>query len=715
MSKIILTEGMSIHYPGCIGVCGSGWHLKERIMRANFKFPALMALAGAILGYFILSPFAMYMSHIVHMDMPVNELGISDVFGPEFFPWALPFTLFGGAIGLIIGILYCRVRERTEGIKKEKEYTEQVVNSMNEGMLVVDKDFKILSANKAFLETSGYSISEVRGKHCFEVSHGVAKPCNTEDHICPLKEVLASGEASSTIHTHKDKEGNEVFIEITASPVKDENGKVIHIIELTRDVTIRKQAEELIRESEGRYRNLAENALVGIYSTNLKGNILYANKALSDMLGFSSPGEMTSKSAVPLYKNPHDRDTLIKELEKTGGVDNFEIELVKKTGESINVLLSTTLDGDVMSGMIVDITKRRRAQEAFRLSEERLRTIAESSEDIIVMQDLKGKYLYYNAPPIYGITADEVLGKIPSDILKHEKAADIMARINEIAGSGESLAGEEESSLKGLCLWFHFQMSPIKDAGGRVTAVNTVLRNITEMKWAEMGLKKYIEDLEEANKMKDLFTDIMTHDLLGPAGVIRNAAELLIDDAKESQKELLKVIEWGGKKQEEIIELTSKLSKLESAADIEKNPMDLRNIIDKVVTGTRLLFKEADMSVENRISEGALVSANPVIEEVFLNLLTNAKRHAADGKKVIIESLEEPESYTVVVKDFGPGIPDKNKQGIFERFSRNAKESVKGTGLGLAIAKRVVEIHAGKIWVEDNPEGGAVFKVKIPK
>ncbi|MBU2560341.1 PAS domain-containing sensor histidine kinase [archaeon] len=685
------------------------------ILGTRLKIPFVIALAGAVIGYFILSPFAMYMSHSVHLVMPAHEMGISDVFAIELFLWALPFTLFGGAIGLIIGLLYQRVKDRTEGIKKEKEYTEQVVDSMNEGMLVVDRDFKIISANRAFLETFGYSMNEVRGKHCFEVSHGVSKPCNTEDHICPLKEVFAKGEAYSTIHTHKDKEGSEVFIEITASPVKDENGEVIHIIELIRDVTIRKQANDLIRESEGRYRNLAENALVGIYKTNLEGKILYANKALSDMLGFGSPGELTSKSVLPIYKNPRDRDTLIKELEKTGGVDNYEIELVTKTGEVKKVLLSTTFDGDVLSGMMMDITKRRQAQEALRLSEERLSSIAESTEDIIIMQDLEGRYLYYNAPPIYGITVDEVVGKTPSDLLKPEKAAGLMERINEIARSGKSLSGEEESTLGGMCLWFHFQMSPIKDSAGRVTAVTTVLRNITDYKWAEMALKKYVKDLEEANKMKDLFTDIMTHDLLGPAGVIRNAAELLMDDARESQKELLQVIKWGGEKQEEIIGLTGKLSKLESAEDIEKNPVDLRNIIDKVVIGIRLLLEEADMTVENRIGEGRVVNANPVIEEVFLNLLTNARRYAEDGKKVIIESIEGPESHIVMVKDFGPGIPDENKQGIFERFSRNAKESVKGTGLGLAIAKRVVEIHDGKIWVEDNPEGGAVFKVSLPK
>jgi PAS domain S-box-containing protein len=356
-----------------------------------------------------------------------------------------------------------------------------------------------------------------------------------------------------------------------------------------------------------------------------------------------------------------------------------------------------------------------RAQDALQSAEERLRSIVESSEDIIVMQDLDGKYLYYNAPSKYGLTPEDLLGKTPLQVHGPELSAKITQQIKKVAETGHSLTFEEESSWGELAMWFHIQVSPIKDSHGNVVAATTILRNVTESKWAELGLKKYIKDLEEANQMKDLFTDIMTHDLLSPAGVIMNSAELLLDGAKDEDKELLETIDWGAKRQIEIIELASKLSKLESREYMEKKKLDLKDIIARVIRDVEPLFEKEGMRIENKLPPGASVSASLILEEVFLNLLTNAKRHAPDGEKVVIEGGETDDGYTVSITDFGPGIPDNSKEDIFNRFMRRKKESVRGTGLGLAIAKRVVELHDGRIWVEDNPRGGAVFKVYLPK
>jgi two-component system phosphate regulon sensor histidine kinase PhoR len=100
---------------------------------------------------------------------------------------------------------------------------------------------------------------------------------------------------------------------------------------------------------------------------------------------------------------------------------------------------------------------------------------------------------------------------------------------------------------------------------------------------------------------------------------------------------------------------------------------------------------------------------------VFANLLSNAIKYARDGRKVIIEVEDDGENYIIRVKDFGEGVPDEFKEIIFERFKRKEKRGVKGTGLGLAIVKRIVEIHGGEVWVEDNSPKGAVFVVKLPK
>ncbi len=133
-----------------------------------------------------------------------------------------------------------------------------------------------------------------------------------------------------------------------------------------RDAEVRRarnKAEESLKASERRYRNIADNALVGIYQSNLKGDILYANDALARIYEFESPEEMTSKGAVARYKNLKEREVFIEDLKKTGKVNNFELEMLTKRGETRNLLVSATLDGEVLSGMVIDITGRKRAEE----------------------------------------------------------------------------------------------------------------------------------------------------------------------------------------------------------------------------------------------------------------------------------------------------------------------------------------------------------------
>jgi signal transduction histidine kinase len=237
-----------------------------------------------------------------------------------------------------------------------------------------------------------------------------------------------------------------------------------------------------------------------------------------------------------------------------------------------------------------------------------------------------------------------------------------------------------------------------------------------ERREAEERIKKYAEELEEANRLKDTFIDIMTHDLLGPAGMIMNSAEVLLDTAENGEeKRFLEIIERGAKKQIEIVELTNRLSKLRSTDELEREELDLKGVIEKALEVTGYLFSEAGMEVENNINAPIPINANPVIEDIFSNILSNAAKYAKGGERVKVEAQNVNESLIVSITDFGPGIPDEVKEGIFERFKRRKREGVRGTGLGLAIVKKIAQIHGGSVHVEDNPEGGSVFMVTLPK
>lgn len=240
--------------------------------------------------------------------------------------------------------------------------------------------------------------------------------------------------------------------------------------------------------------------------------------------------------------------------------------------------------------------------------------------------------------------------------------------------------------------------------------------DITETKKAEAAIAIYTKELEESNKLKELFTDIMSHDLLNPLNIASNYIEILQEN--ETSLEKIKYLETAKRNLDKALELiddSTKLSKFESLEHIDYEDLDLKQVIWKVVKNLEPLAARSGMEIENNLTHSMPVRANRIIEEIFSNFISNAIKYASDGKKIVIEGSIHEDNCVIKVKDFGGGIRDVDKTGIFERFLTLEKQGVKGSGLGLEIARKIAQLHNGRIWVEDNPKGGAVFILEIPK
>lgn len=174
--------------------------------------------------------------------------------------------------------------------------------------------------------------------------------------------------------------------------------------------------------SEKKYRDLVENALVGVYTTNLEGEFLYANDALSKMLEYESADELINLDVKAMYKDIKDKERLIENISRTGLILNYEIELITKTRKIKNVIISAYLSGDLLTGMIMDITSRKRAEETLRKSEEKYRNLYEAIDQgtalCEVLTDKNGKpvdYMFLDINNKYtmltGLTREMVIGK----------------------------------------------------------------------------------------------------------------------------------------------------------------------------------------------------------------------------------------------------------------------------------------------------------------
>jgi PAS domain S-box-containing protein len=151
--------------------------------------------------------------------------------------------------------------------------------------------------------------------------------------------------------------GIKSFYEARLLPLSE-----VHIMVIIRNITSRVLVEEALIESEKKYRTLADNALVGVFKTNIDGNILYTNRALSGMLEFDSPDKMLSVNAHSSYKNKNDRKKFIESLKSRGVLSDFAVDFITNKGKLKHVIMSATLEDDIISGMIMDVTDRKRLE-----------------------------------------------------------------------------------------------------------------------------------------------------------------------------------------------------------------------------------------------------------------------------------------------------------------------------------------------------------------
>ncbi len=222
--------------------------------------------------------------------------------------------------------------------------------------------------------------------------------------------------------------------------------------------------------------------------------------------------------------------------------------------------------------------------------------------------------------------------------------------------------------------------------------------------------------LENSNRLKDLFIDIMRHDLLNPTTVIKMNTQLLLSTEKNlNKKSTLDLILNGCNRLIDRLNSASLLSKLEEGkVPLEYNKINLKLVINNIFKDVTHLAKEKNIKLISTIKEDAFIEAIPLIHEVFFNLITNAIKYGLKNEEVIVSIAKDKNNYLISVANSGETIPNKYKKSIFERFSKFEKGIIKGSGLGLTITKKIVEIHKGKVWVEDNPKGGCIFVVELP-
>jgi PAS domain S-box-containing protein len=363
--------------------------------------------------------------------------------------------------------------------------------------------------------------------------------------------------------------------------------------------------------------------------------------------------------------------------------------------------------------------RRRVAENELRHDRETLRLLYEGSPDAVAVIDRSYRVIYANqrVQDLAGAPLEELRSRTCHEGIFGGADPCEGCRLGEVFKEGRPEGRiKHEVNASGRENWLWQQWYPVRGAGGSVESVVEIARDITALKRAEVELQRHAEELEEANRIKELFADIMIHDLLNPATVASYFLERLREGERDPER--LRLFETVGRNQGKLIRMiqnASSYSRLREMREIEMRVEDLGAMIREVLADLEPQVRGAGLEIVGPPEGRYPAVVNPLFANVLANLVGNAVKYAAAGRRIAIGIADAGEEWVLSVRDWGEGIPDAYKTSIFTRFERLKKEGVKGAGLGLAIASRIVELHRGRIWVEDNSEGGSVFLVSLPK
>jgi PAS domain S-box-containing protein len=297
-----------------------------------------------------------------------------------------------------------KVKERTLELADSERFLRNVFECIQEGISVLDKDLNIIRVNPTMEKWYGQNLS---GSKCYRAYRGRSVPCE----ICPS--IKAIKEKTTQKEIVYDIRG---WSEVYAFPLIDENGEVTGVIEHVRDINERKRAEEALRDSESRFKALFDGASVAVFIIDLGTRaITDCNTYATQMTGRPKEeliGMHHMKLHPPESAEPCRRNSMIHT--KDGHATNFETEILHKDGRRIPILINSIIleigGKKVMMGSYLDITERKRVEEALHDSEEKFRALADSSNiGILLIQGEDIIYVNRALADIFGYTIDECL------------------------------------------------------------------------------------------------------------------------------------------------------------------------------------------------------------------------------------------------------------------------------------------------------------------
>ena len=598
-------------------------------------------------------------------------------------------------------------------------------------ILIIDPYHKqgptIVDANESAFKMHGYTREEFIGLPLTKLE----TPKNKKRMKQRLQEILSKENVIfETVHICKN--GSQFPVEVNAQLIELQGRSYIYAME--RDISERKKAEEALKQSETKYRQLVNNALTGIYIT--QGSVIqFCNQQFAEMFGYQTADALVGKHIKELLapQSWEKEYKKFRQLENSNGqTSRFEFQGKKKDGSLLvaeALCASISFEGKhAIQGTIIDITERRRAEE----SVTRLATVVEQSVEAIEITDLDGTIQYVNKAMenLSGYKRTEIIGQNTRIHKSGRHDQKIYSDLWETILSGKKWQGIFINKRKDGSIYYEKAVIfPIKDTSKNIINFAAIHRDIT----LERKLEQQIQQMQKMEAIGTL-TGGIAHDFNNLLTVINGHAEIGLMRVNEKDRvhsDLLSILN-AGKRAER---LTSQLLAFSRKQIHELKIVQINDVISELEKILLRLIPE-NISVSTNLSDGLpYIKADPAqIEQILINLIVNARDALLDPKNMstkkqiciktesvdiddymVKEQVGIPTGVYIVlsVSDTGIGIAKEIKDRIFEPFF-TTKEVNKGTGLGLATVYGIVKQNKGYIFVDSEKGEGSTFSIYWP-
>jgi PAS domain S-box-containing protein len=398
-----------------------------------------------------------------------------------------------------------------EALRKERNLLRAIIDNLRDYVYIKDNEGRYIVSNDAHAGFLGKETpEEVIGKTVFEL---FPRPL-AEKYAVDDQKIIQTGQPLLNRQEQSiDQKGNEVWNLTTKVPLRDSDGKVVGLVGIARDITDRKKVEEALRESEERYRTLVQNVPVAVYRTipGPRGKFLMGNPTCLKIFGLDSEEELKKMDVADVYINPEERKVFSDNLLAKGSFEGVELALRRKDGTpfwgsvTARVVYDENGKNPYFDTTIIDITERKKAEEALRESEERYRTLVQNIPIGVhrTLPGAKGKFLIANPTfiKIFGFNSEEELKKI-SVADTYMTPEDRKAFSDNLLAKG-SVSGLELRLRKkdGTPFWGSVTARVVYDENGKNPYFDCTIMDITGRKKAEEEQRRSIKDLEETNKI----------------------------------------------------------------------------------------------------------------------------------------------------------------------------------------------------------------------